>query len=58
MSADNPKIVMSHLSELFCVTWQNWCQSVARQTQQDYEEGIILWKVQEIRKAMPRIMAP
>jgi putative transposase len=55
MSEKHPIVGMSQLSGLFGVSRQAWYQSIARQEQVDYEEGVILWEVEQIRKDMPRI---
>jgi putative transposase len=55
MSEKHPDIGMAQLSGLFGVSRQAWYKSIARQEQVDYEEGIILWEVEKIRRDMPRI---
>ena len=55
MSKKHPDLGMALLSGLFGVSRQAWYKSVARKEQIDYEEGIILWEVERIRKSMPRI---
>jgi putative transposase len=55
MSYDNPSVSITQLSELFGISRQAWYQAIARQEQVDYEQGIILWEVKQIRKLMPRI---
>jgi predicted DNA-binding protein YlxM (UPF0122 family) len=53
MSYDNPSVSITQLSELFGISRQAWYQAIARQEQVDYEQGIILWEVKQIRKVMP-----
>jgi putative transposase len=55
MSEQHPNVGISRLSGLFGVSRQGYYKSVARQEQVDYEEGVILWEVEQIRKDMPRI---
>jgi putative transposase len=55
MSEQHPNVGISRLSGLFGVSRQAYYKSVARQEQVDYEEGVILWEVEQIRKDMPRI---
>jgi putative transposase len=55
MSEKHPNVGISRLSGLFGVSRQAYYKSVARQEQVDYEEGVILWEVEQIRKDMPRI---